>query len=131
MGVTMQKTQADIGSVGFSLSLIAERGLLLISVLKNQSLSLVDTLVHNVIAQMRNELSVQGCDMQVKDINLITLTGLQNKQVCDGAATKPPSPPNLKADNVNIQGVGTPSDITLVTANVDAANKAKIAVQVT
>jgi hypothetical protein len=75
---------------------------------------------------MRNELSVQGGDVQAKDINLIalgdvTLTGVQNKQVYGGGndttTVTTTQSLNLKADNVNIQGVGQNSDVTLVAAN--------------
>ena len=83
-----------------------------------------------------NNLTVQGGDVQAKDINLIalgdvTLTGVQNKQVYGGGndttTVTTTQSLNLKGDNINIQGVGASSDVTLVAANVDAANKAKIA----
>lgn len=78
---------------------------------------------------------MQGGDVQAKDINLIalgdvTLTGVQNKQVYGGGndiTTVTTQSLNLKAGNVNIQGVGQNSNVALVAANVDAANKAKIA----
>ena len=82
------------------------------------------------------DLTVQGGDVQAKDINLIalgdvTLTGVQNKQVYGGGndttTVTTTQSLNLKGDNVNIQGVGQNSNVALVAANVDAANKAKIA----
>jgi len=85
---------------------------------------------------MRNELSMQGGDVQAKDINLIalgdiTLTGVQDKTVTQRGASDTTTVTttqslNLKGDNVNIQGVGQNSNVTLVAANIDAANKAKI-----
>lgn len=85
---------------------------------------------------MLYSMSNKGGDVQAKDINLIamgdvTLTGVQNKQVYGGGndttTVTTTQSLNLKADNVNIQGVGQNSDVTLVAANVDATNKAKIA----
>ncbi len=82
------------------------------------------------------DLAVQGGDVQAKDINLtalgdVTLTGVQNKAVSGGGndttTVTTTQSLNLKGDNINIQGVGQRSDVTLVAANVDAANKAKIA----
>ncbi len=82
------------------------------------------------------DLSVQGGDVQAKNINLIalgdvTLTGVQNKQVYGGGndtTTETTTQSlNLKGDNVNIQGMGQNSNVTLVAASVDAANKATIA----
>lgn len=82
-------------------------------------------------------LTVQGGDVQAKDINLIalgdvTLTGVQDKTVTqrggnDTTTVTTTQSLNLKGENINIQGVGPSSDVTLVAANVDAANKAKIA----
>jgi Hemagglutinin repeat len=118
--------------------------------LKNQSSLLVDFLVldlHGLVNQCekhigcngdcrRGDLSVQGGDVQAKDINLIalggvTLTGVQNKQVYGGGndttTVTTTQSLNLKADNINIQGAGASSDVTLVAANVDATNKATIA----
>ena len=83
-----------------------------------------------------NNLTVQGGDVQAKDINLIamgdvTLTGVQNKQVYGGGndttTVTTTQSLNLKGDNVNIQGVGQTSNVALVAANVDATNKATIA----
>jgi filamentous hemagglutinin len=82
------------------------------------------------------DLTVRGGDVQAKNINLIalgdvTLTGVQNKQVYGGGndttTVTTTQSLNIKGDNVNIQGAGQNSNVTLIAANVDAANKATIA----
>jgi filamentous hemagglutinin len=69
------------------------------------------------------DLTVQGGDVQAKDINLmalgdVTLTGVQNKTVTqrggnDTTAVTTTQSLNLKGDNINIQGVGASSDVTI------------------
>ncbi len=69
------------------------------------------------------DLTVQGGDVQAKDINLmalgdVSLTGVQNKTVTqrggnDTTAVTTTQSLNLKGDNINIQGVGASSDVTI------------------
>jgi filamentous hemagglutinin family protein len=81
------------------------------------------------------DLTVQGGDVQAKDINLIALgnvnlNGVQSQQTYGGGndtstATSTQSL-NIKGDNVTVSGMGQNSNVTLVAANIDATNKAKI-----
>ncbi len=62
----------------------------------------------------------------------VTLTGVQNQTVTqkggnDTTTATTTQSLNIKGDNVNIQGMGQNSNVTLIATNVDAANQAQIA----